>query len=123
MLVMAVVGVDMKEVYELSGYLKSMDSRLKALQAASDKISVSVTDLSSGVNTKRDELKKEVADIAADISSLKDDVRALQSSILQMISQLKSSVKTDEFDRFKKRIDLWAPESFVTRREVKKIID
>jgi len=114
-------GVDMNEVYELSGYLKSMESRLKNLGVISDSLEVDVEKLNTDINVKKNSMKKELDEMKNEVSNIKDNVRELQKTILLMINQFKSSVKADEMERFKKRMDLWAPESLVTRREAEKV--
>jgi len=114
---------DMRDLYELAGYLRSMSSRMHSLHKISDELTHQVDLLNFTIGLKRDELKKEMLSVKADVSEIKQDIHEVRTVIIQMITHLKSTVKADELERFKKRIDLWAPESFVTRNETKKVID
>lgn len=120
LLIMA--GVDKKEVLELSEYLKSMSSRLQGLQRTSGQISNHLSQFITSTDTKKRTLMMELEDIKKDVGELREDVRSVQKVILGVINQLKSSIKTEELERFKKRMDLWNPENFVTRREVEKVL-
>jgi uncharacterized protein YicC (UPF0701 family) len=111
------------DVLEISGYLGTMDSRLMSLHKISQEIAAAIDVASDKVKIKRDEYNKMIDDIKKDISGMEEEVRNLQKAIVQVITILKASVKADEFERFKKRIDLWAPESFVTRRETYKELE
>lgn len=110
--------VDEDDVLEISGYLRTMDSRLMSLHKASEEIAGDIDISSDKVMIKRKGYEKLIEDIKKDIAEMEEDVRNLQKVIVQVITVLKASVKADEFERFKKRIDLWAPETFVSRKEV-----
>lgn len=120
LLIMA--GVDKKEVLELSEYLKSMSSRLQGLQRTSGQISNHLSQFITSTDTKKRTLMMELEDIKKDVGELREDVRSVQKVILGVINQLKSSMKTEELERFKKRMDLWNPENFVTRREIERVL-
>nr|MCK4929679.1 hypothetical protein [Nanoarchaeota archaeon] len=120
LLIMA--GVDKKEVLELSEYLKSMSSRLQSLQRTSGQISNHISQFITSTDTKKRTLMMELEDIKKDVGELREEVRSVQKVILGVINQLKSSIKTEELERFKKRMDLWNPEKFMTRKEVERVL-
>ena len=111
-----------KEVLELSGYLKNMSSRLQSLEKTADQISNHIDEFTSNVKSKKEALTKDLDGIKKEISNIKEEVRSVQKAILQIIEQLKTSIKVEELERFKKRMDLWGPESLVTRGEVERVI-
>lgn len=115
-------GVDKKEVLELSEYLKSMSSRLQSLQRTSGQISNHISQFITSTDTKKRTLMMELEDIKKDVGELREEVRSVQKVILGVINQLKSSIKTEELERFKKRMDLWNPEKFMTRKEVERVL-
>jgi len=110
--------IDEDDVLEISGYLATMDSRLMSLHKTSEEIAGDIDISSDKVNLKRKGYEKLIEDIKKDIAEMEEEMRNLQKAIIQVITVLKSSVKADEFEHFKKRIDLWAPETFITRKEV-----
>jgi hypothetical protein len=114
---------DMRDLYDLAGYLRSMSTRMHSLHMISEELTRQVGLLNFTIGLKRDELKKEMLSVKNDVSEVKQDVREIQKSIIHMIFHLKSTVKADQLERFKKRMDLWAPESLVTRNEANKVID
>jgi hypothetical protein len=115
--------VNNSEAFELLNYIDSMGSRMNTLQSSASHISKQLDRSMIGLKSKREELAFELKDLKNDMFELKRDIRSVQKSIIEMINGLKLSVKADEFSRFKKRIDLWAPETFVTRHEVDKVLD
>jgi seryl-tRNA synthetase len=115
--------VNKGEVFELSGYITSMSSRLQSLQRTANLILNHLDMSATTIDDKKKELIKELDEIKDDVADIKEDIRFLQKAILKMINQFKNSVKADDYERFKKRIDIWAPETFVTRNEVNKVLD
>ncbi|MBU1321523.1 MAG: hypothetical protein KKF46_04130 [Nanoarchaeota archaeon] len=113
--------VDNKEVLELSGYLKTMDSRMDNLKHSSDAIANDLEKGNTALSIKKKALARDLESVKNDMSQIKQDVRTLQKVILQLIAQLKSSVKSEELERFNKRIDLWGPENLINRNELDKI--
>jgi flagellar capping protein FliD len=120
---MALTQFDDSEIYELAGYIKSMYSRLQNLHKISDELTRQVEKTNSSMKEKGSELKRELSIVQDEVSDLKQEVRFVQKAVVGFITQLKNSVKADEMERFKKRVDVWAPETFVTRKEVDKVIE
>lgn len=110
------------ELLELSGYLNRISSRLEKLQNVSTELSSQVGKQASLIASKRGELKHELDNIKDDVTNLKLEARSIQKDILKIINQLKGSVKAEDLERFKKRMDLWSPESLVTRREAERVL-
>ena len=117
-----VVPIDKKEVLELAGYLRSMATRLRNLQQISEQSSKHIDFLIQEVDSKKQGLRTGLDEIKKHVSGLKDEVVAVQKDILVMIEELKTSVKAQELERFNKRMDAWAPENLVTRREAERLI-
>ncbi|MFH0870677.1 MAG: hypothetical protein V1866_06505 [archaeon] len=122
-LLMAADYVDNQDVLEISGYLKSLSSRIAGLSKSIKEMEQAGTRLDSEIDLRKTLIRRQLNDLKKDFSSMKDDIRLVQRTILALIGQLKSSVKADEFKRFEKRIDVWAPESFVTRNEARRVIE
>jgi seryl-tRNA synthetase len=115
--------IDENDVLEISGYLNTMNSRLMSLHRTSEQISKSINDSQAKVSQKKNEFLRLINDIKKDIAEMKEEIRNLQKSIIQIITVLKDSIKADEFSRFKQRIELWAPETFVSRKEVNDVLE
>lgn len=115
--------VDNQDVLEISGYLRSLSSRMAELSKSIREMEQASTRLNSEIDLRRTLILRQVNDLKKDLSTMKDDVRLVQRTILALIGQLKSSVKTDDLKRFEKRIDVWAPESFITRNEARRVIE
>ncbi|KYK26959.1 hypothetical protein AYK26_04295 [Euryarchaeota archaeon SM23-78] len=114
--------IDKKEVMELSGYLKTMSFRLQILQKTASNISTEIDSLTKRIIDKKAGLSKDFSVIKKEVADIREEIRFIQRAILEVINQLKRSVKIEEFERFKKRMDVWNPESFVSKREVKKVL-
>lgn len=121
LLIMAGV-VDKKEVLELSGYLRNISFRLRSLQKTSKGISSQIEKFTANIGIKKRTITGELESIREEISEIREEVRFVQKAILQLINQLKGSIKAEELERFKKRMDLWSPEHFVTKRGVEKVL-
>ena len=120
---MIIAGViDKREVFKLFNYLKSLSSRLQSLQRASRDISKQVNHFHTDISTKKEPLINDLGIIREEVTNLREEIGFVQKTLLQIINQLKRSVKNDDFERFKKRVDLWSPEKMVTRREVEKVL-
>ncbi|HJX05939.1 MAG TPA: hypothetical protein VJ461_04455, partial [Candidatus Nanoarchaeia archaeon] len=63
----AIIG--QREMLELSGYLKSIGSRIQALQRTSIELSMQINQLSINVATKREGLSHEVKGLKQDVTS------------------------------------------------------
>jgi hypothetical protein len=114
--------VEIKELYEVSGYVNIISERSISLERT-------VTQMEENLIKADLDLRILRKKALGDLSELKDDVRLLKSSVsdiqklmVSMISQLKNTLKNDDFDRFSKRVDYWAPEALVNRREVRRLI-
>ena len=114
--------IDTSEVMELSGYLKNVSTRLQKLQKNSGEISSQLNQISSNTGIKREGLTRDLGAIKNDLTCVKEEVRSIQKSILGIIDELKGSIKAEDLERFKKRMDLWSPESLVTRKEADKVL-
>lgn len=115
--------IDENDVLEISGYLNTMNSRLMSLHRTSEQISMNISNSQSKISQKKNEFLRLINDIKKDIAEMKEEIRNLQKSIIQIITILKDSIKADEFARFKKRVELWAPETFATRKEVDEALE
>jgi seryl-tRNA synthetase len=115
--------VNKGEVFELFDYITNMNSRLQSLQRTANLILNHLDRSATTIDEKKKELIRELDEIKDDVADIKEEIRFLQKAILEMINVFKSSVKVDDYERFKKRIDIWAPETFVTRDEVNKVLD
>jgi seryl-tRNA synthetase len=115
--------VNKDEAFELSGYITGMNSRLQSLQRTANLILNQLDRSTTTIDEKEKELIRELNEIKDDVADIKEEIRYLQKAILEMINLFKTSVKVDDYERFKKRIDIWAPETFVSRNEVNKVLD
>ncbi|MEM4336968.1 MAG: hypothetical protein QXG86_03110 [Candidatus Woesearchaeota archaeon] len=66
---------------------------------------------------------EELKIINSDIIDIKHEIEDIKEKILLIIKELRSSIKVEEFEELKKYIELWEPMNFVTRGEVKKIVE
>ena len=117
------VSVAEKEgLLELAGYMKRMASRLEKLQQTSTHVSGKIDKFSKSIGVRKQGLKREIGDVKEEFASLRNEAKSLQKATLIVIAQLKNCVQADEFSRLKNRIELWNPESFITKREAKRVL-
>jgi len=114
--------INPKEVYELSEYLKVMETRLGNLRKIADENAKKIAHETGFIKTKEGEIVHSLADIKKEIMGMKEEIRLFQKETLHIIEQLKTSVKKDDLERFKKRVDAWSPEALVSRSEAQRVI-
>jgi len=59
----------------------------------------------------------------SDLLDLKREVEDIKEKILQIIKELKGTAKSEQFEELQKYIEFWEPMNFVTRAEIKKIVE
>ena len=65
----------------------------------------------------------EIKVIKSDVLDIKADMEDLKDKVLLIIKELRASVKAEQFEELKKYIEIWEPVNFVTRNEVKKVVE
>jgi hypothetical protein len=121
LMVESMVGVN--EVYELSGYLQDIGKRQSSLRESATKIEERIFAISQDIDRKKVIFESSMRGLKEDVGALKDDVREVQKSILLVIADLKSTLKRDDFKRFERRLELWAPESRISKQETMRVLD
>ena len=67
--------------------------------------------------------KSDVSTINSDVSWVKNEINKLSSEMNKIISEIKLSASKEDVKIVQKYVDLWNPIRFVTKGEVKKLID
>jgi hypothetical protein len=114
--------VDIKELYELAGYVKGMSDRSEGLNKSVTSMEAHFAEMDGHIKKVTRTSIAERAELKDDIQTLKNGVKDVQKILIMMIAQMKNTLKRDDFDRFEKRIDMWAPEALVNRREVNRVL-
>lgn len=114
--------VDIQEVLELEGFVNHINSRAQSLNRSVQELEGRQSKFESDFYAFRKSSKHDIEAIKDDIAFLKSSVREVQKMIILMISQMKNTLKKTDYDRFEKRLDLWAPENLVNREEAKRIL-
>lgn len=117
------VEVRKEDVLEIENYIRKVEGRMTRVNATSNEISRIVDRLNHKKALLRSEYESELKGIKLDLERLREDVRSVQKVIIQMISELKNTVKAEDLNRLNRRVDAWAPESFVTKREAEMMIE
>lgn len=119
---MADAMISQEQFFELVGYLKTMSSRMKALQESVAATDRNIEGFSIYVGQKKESITNNLSDLKREVGEAKDSVRFLQSNTLLVIGGLKKAVKKEDLERIEKRLDIWAPERLVNRDEVKRLL-
>ena len=114
--------LDRTALYRLKGYLKNLQDRLGSLQSTASDNEKQADGLSTRIMTEKQAYARELGEIKEEVDALKQEVGLVKKEVLSMIACLKTSVKADEAERFNKKLELWSPESLVSRREAKRVI-
>lgn len=72
---------------------------------------------------KYDKLSKEIKAINSDLIELKREKERLDGKMDRIISELKLTAGKDEVMTMKKYINLWNPLTFVTQRDVERLVE
>ncbi|MBN2142765.1 hypothetical protein JW711_05550 [Candidatus Woesearchaeota archaeon] len=115
--------VDVDQAAEIGNYIHVIDSRARLLEKDVLLHDKRLDEYDQKLRTIKKMSKAEYSEMQDAVSAMKDDVRLVQRSIISMISVLKNTVKGADFDRFQKRLDLWAPETFVSRKEAQRVVE
>jgi seryl-tRNA synthetase len=115
--------VTQDDVLELAGYMSSVEGRMMSIQASSNEILRKVNNFNEKASYSEEAYKRELKQLSGELAAMSDDVRVTQKVIIEIISNLKNTMKAEDLERFKRRVDLWAPEGLVTKGEAKMMID
>lgn len=114
------VGAMKSEVYDeinnIVTRLRVVDEKYQTMQRK-----VSLTDETLLSNTKK--LKAEIKAISEEMTELRSEVSELKDDLKVIISELKKTARIEQVDILKKYIDLWEPVNFVTKEQLRKIIN
>ena len=72
---------------------------------------------------KNKKFDSDIKTINEDLRELKRQVNEIKDKMLMLVSELQSCAKREEVEILKKYLNLWEPLNFVTRNELKKILD
>jgi hypothetical protein len=114
--------IESSEVYEVSGYVRIISERAAVLERAVFDLEAGNLRYSNDVKKIRIRAMKNINEIKDDVEILKNSVGELQMVMVSMIGQMKNTLKNDDFSRFEKRVDLWAPENLVNRPEAIRLL-
>jgi len=72
---------------------------------------------------KNKKFDTDIKAINEDLREFKREVTEMKDKMLMIVSELQSCAKREEVEILKKYLNLWEPLNFVTRNELKKILD
>ena len=61
--------------------------------------------------------------LGSDMTEIRDTLRKIEDKVILVIKELKLSAKKDELDLLKRYVNLWEPVNFVTKNEVRSIVE
>jgi hypothetical protein len=122
MALMAENVVDAKEVYEIVGYVGILSERTAVLDRAFFELEAENARTDGAVSQIKKRAVQGIYEAKEDVEILKSSIRELQKVMISMIGRMKNTLKNDDFDRFEKRVDYWAPEKLVNRREARRLL-
>ncbi|MBN1792928.1 hypothetical protein JW826_04570 [Candidatus Woesearchaeota archaeon] len=113
----------MDEAHEVAGYIKRIADRASFLESRTFEHDQSLDQMDARVKLRRKEVAASLKELKDEVNSLKEGVVFSQKTVIAMISRLKTTLKKDDFTKFERRLDVWAPESFVSRKEAFKVVE
>jgi len=72
---------------------------------------------------KNRKFDSDIKTINEDLRELKKEINEVKDKMIMLVSELQSCAKREEVEILKKYLNLWEPLNFITRNELKKILD
>ncbi|RMF56102.1 hypothetical protein D6745_00310 [Candidatus Woesearchaeota archaeon] len=114
--------IEPKSISELYQQLRNLDERLKVLDKNFKKEGMFSRKESDSIMLSQLSFDEDIKEIKESIAKIKRKMKVLRTELHYIINDLKQIVTINEFERFKERVDLWAPEKFLTKEEVDKLM-
>ncbi|MAG39147.1 hypothetical protein CMO90_03605 [Candidatus Woesearchaeota archaeon] len=112
-----------KQKEDLSGindYILRLAIRIADLEKDSKTIIKNCDQIDKSFHRTASNLKTEIAHFRENVSKTNKVVNNYKKIIANMIKDFKGVGKQERFIRLKDKIDEWAPETFITKEELKK---
>ncbi|MBD3164760.1 hypothetical protein GF323_06180 [Candidatus Woesearchaeota archaeon] len=107
----------------LSEDLNSVERRVKMLEEKYTNLRNRFQVTEQNMLSKNKNFFTDIKTINIELSEIKKEISELKDSILSLIKELKSFAKREDVDMLRKYIDLWNPVNFVTKNDVKNIVE
>ncbi len=111
------------EIAELTGELKDIGRRLRALEERYSNLQTKSQITEQNMISRHKQLLTEIKTFNSEMNDVKKDVMDIKDKILLMIKEIQGYAKTEDVKVLERYISYWEPLKFVTRNEVKDIID
>ncbi len=106
----------MDKIQEVERRIRVLEERYRNMESRAK-----VTDQNM-LNSHR-KINKEIKSAHMEIQEVKKDLKDVRENLSLVINELKNAAKTDDVKTLEKYLDLWKPVEFVTRSQVKKIVE
>lgn len=104
------------EVSSASSRLRVLEERYGNLRKKSQMTDQSLLDFEK-------DLRSEIKSLNEDFLDIKKGLSEINENLVLMTSELKSTVKQSDFKMIESYVDMWQPMSFVTRDDLKKVLE
>jgi len=104
------------EINNISRAVKIIEDKYENLRK---KVQIDEQNSISSYKKVNDELKV----VKSDVLDIKRDIADIKEKILLIIKEIKTSAKSEQFQELQKYIEMWDPVNFVTRNEVRKVVE
>ncbi len=103
--------------------LNLINKKVATLECAFDEEDQSLTQRNEEFIVMKDEFTLKFASAHAAMQQCSDRIRALVAYILTLKESYKDLARQDEIDALSKKVDIWKTTSFVSKGEIKKIVE
>ncbi|MEK6808102.1 MAG: hypothetical protein AABY14_00275 [Nanoarchaeota archaeon] len=111
------------DIIQLSNETKDIGRRLRTLEERYSNLQTKTQIIEQNMISRHKQLSTEVKTINTEINEIKKEVLDVKDKILLIIREIQTYSKKEEVKVLEKYIQFWEPLNFVTRNEVKDIIN
>ena len=116
------VGASNQDADALAQEMNNVSRRTRLIEDRTQNMRQKLQLLDQNVFEMHKKLLTEIKTSNDDIKEIKHQLQEMENNIIMLIKELRMSAKKEDVDVMTKYIELWQPQTFVSREQVEKII-
>lgn len=116
-------NIDVEMIGRISKSLNSLASNLRILEERYSNLRDRLQVSEQNIIMMDKELRSDLKMLSEDVLELKREINDINDKLRIISSEIKNLVNKHEFKVVERYIDLWQPMNFVTRNELKKLLE
>lgn len=111
------------EIAELTNEIKDIGRRLRTLEERYSNLQTKTQITEQNMISRHKQVSTEIKSFGSEVNDVKKDVMDVKDKILMIIKEIQGYAKSEDVKVLERYISYWQPLNFVTRNEVKDIIE